>query len=859
MSERQNGIHKYEPLWGSWYVDELIGKGNFGTVYKISRDELGHKYTSAVKIISVPNDDQYREAEASFGGDDASLSGYFQDIVQNIVNEITTLYSLAGNSNIVGYHDHKVFKKVDSIGWDILIRMEYVTPLKKHIQGRGMDIEEVVRLGVDISSALALCSRKGLIHRDVKDDNLFVNDDGTFKLGDFGIAKELSKSGRAISMRGTPLYMAPEVFRGDSYGSSVDIYSLGIVLYKLLNHGRMPFMPPYPREIRVRDSDGALEKRMSGAALPPPDQAPQELAGVILKACAFRTEDRYHSPLEMKRDLEQALAGISKEKRAIIVTLPTAGREQARPNHTNQTVSVFDTKKVGTLDLTINPSPSPPSDGLTVGVFGVKKDEKPELSGEEQQVQAVEVADNVVKTEEPELVVPVVTQPRPRSSRSEKKSPGKKKTPLPLVVGLIAILAIGLGVWNASRVRSQNELHETQAALDAQMAADAAAKSKAAELAAAAAAASSPPATAVPTGGSSVPEAPPTATAPPSPPTPPASTSTGSTAPTGSSGSGTTSALSTPEIISPVNNTQVPHGEVVVTWGSVSGATSYTFTLTNDTTGVSIVNYEIVPNTSRTIPESLLAGGHRYRVSVNARFKDGRVSSYTHVSFTVPLPVLGKPYISIPGDNAQVPRGDVMVRWGSVSGASHYLVTVRNLTTGSLLIISEQADGLVKTIAGNTLTAGHRYRVSVSAVSSDGRENFSDPITFTSGNYIFGRTAEGQVPNPDLYIEFNDNGDAMMSLRALQVFGAKVAYDATAGTHTITYGSKTVVVTVGSPSVSVDGMALIISLIGTSGRPAPAYEAGGRVFIPVRFLEEHLRFTFAWETPYSVTISPPAS
>ena len=64
---------------------------------------------------------------------------------------------------------------------------------------------------------------KNFIHRDIKDDNIFVNQDGTFKLGDFGISKELSKSGRAASMRGTPLYMAPEIFRGDKYDAAVDI------------------------------------------------------------------------------------------------------------------------------------------------------------------------------------------------------------------------------------------------------------------------------------------------------------------------------------------------------------------------------------------------------------------------------------------------------------------------------------------------------------------------------------------------------------------------------------------------------------------------------------------------------------
>ena len=165
------------------------------------------------------------------------------------------------NTNVISYQDHEVRKKPNEIGWDILIRMEYVTSLRKYLKEHAMTKEEVIRLGIDICTALETCSKKGIVHRDIKDENIFVSEDGVFKLGDFGIARELSKSGRAASMRGTPLYMAPEIYRGEKYDAAVDIYSLGIVLYKLLNNGRMPFMPPYPEKVRYQDSEDALEKR----------------------------------------------------------------------------------------------------------------------------------------------------------------------------------------------------------------------------------------------------------------------------------------------------------------------------------------------------------------------------------------------------------------------------------------------------------------------------------------------------------------------------------------------------------------------------------------------------------------------
>ena len=73
-----------------------------------------------------------------------------------------------------------------------------------------------------------------------------------------------------LSKKGTYNYMAPEVYRGGAYGFSVDLYSLGLVLYRLLNKNRTPFLPPPPEPISFRDREQALARRMSGEALPSP-------------------------------------------------------------------------------------------------------------------------------------------------------------------------------------------------------------------------------------------------------------------------------------------------------------------------------------------------------------------------------------------------------------------------------------------------------------------------------------------------------------------------------------------------------------------------------------------------------------
>lgn len=314
-------IYKYQPLWGKWHVDELIGQGVFGQVYRISHQEYGLTYTSAVKMISITGDDQYQKTKPSTSNEMSTLRRHSQSLIQDLVNEVNILYSLSGNSNILGYHDHKIIQNKNKTSWDILIRMEYAKPLNSYLTEKRMTMEEVISLGIDLCTALEICHKHGIIHRDIKDANIFISEDGVFKLGDFGIAMKLSQNVRTAAMRGTPNFMAPEVYHGDKYNASVDIYSLGIVLYRLLNYGRMPFMPPYPQPVHPDDSRKSLVQRMRGVPFQNPEQADDALASVIKKACAYDEKDRYASPVMMKKDLERLLFNLSDFARNKHVTL----------------------------------------------------------------------------------------------------------------------------------------------------------------------------------------------------------------------------------------------------------------------------------------------------------------------------------------------------------------------------------------------------------------------------------------------------------------------------------------------------------------------------------------------------------
>lgn len=295
-------------VFGDWEIVRQLGAGSFGTVYELQKNSFGITGRSALKVIRVPYSPGDYRAAINDGMDEQSVTSYFQGMVNEIVKEITVMSSLKGHPNIVGCEDYQVVPHPGEVGWDILIRMELLTSLQEYQMDHPMPEDTVRRLGLDICSALAFCQKRALIHRDIKPENIFVSEAGAFKLGDFGVARTAEMTSGGMSKKGTESYMAPEVYLAKPYGPSVDLYSLGLVLYKLMNRGRLPFLPPAPQPISFADRENALARRMRGEPLPPPAGASSPFQSVILKACAYDPQARYRTAEEMLAALQDAAA-----------------------------------------------------------------------------------------------------------------------------------------------------------------------------------------------------------------------------------------------------------------------------------------------------------------------------------------------------------------------------------------------------------------------------------------------------------------------------------------------------------------------------------------------------------------------
>ena len=285
-------------LWPEWQIVNEIGSGAYGTVYKIRREDASGVYFAALKVITIPLKDEMIGASQNDMLD-------FMGFAEEASKEISFMEKFKGNSNIVSYEDHKIVFDEESTSWIVLLRMEYLKSLADYFSNSEKDEKDVVRLGIDICNALSMCEREEILHRDVKPGNIFVSQFDDFKLGDFGIAF-ITHSFRTIREPiGTRDYMAPEVVRERTYNRTVDLYSLGMIMYRILNYGRAPFMPPNEENVTNQMLKEADERRMNGEPLPHLTGVPAELERIVLKACSFNPEDRFQNANEMRAELRE--------------------------------------------------------------------------------------------------------------------------------------------------------------------------------------------------------------------------------------------------------------------------------------------------------------------------------------------------------------------------------------------------------------------------------------------------------------------------------------------------------------------------------------------------------------------------
>ncbi|MBE6574007.1 MAG: hypothetical protein E7652_06400 [Ruminococcaceae bacterium] len=291
-------INKLTSVWPEWKPVELIGEGSLAKVYKAVCDDTGEQ--CALKVISLPQNESDIAALHDRGMSDIEIISYYSETVNDIVTELKLAEALKDSSNVVKIYDYHVEERSGSIGWDILIRMELLVPMNNYMAVCPMTEGDVVKMASDICTALEFCEGLNVIHRDIKPESILISESGSFKLTDFTITKDNGQTGSALSSKGGFVYLAPEIVSGGEYDTRADVYSLGLLMYKLCNNGYMPFVN---EDSTYEDRKNAVDRRLDGERIPVPENVTPELAEIIVKACAFDPAERYSSATEFKQAL----------------------------------------------------------------------------------------------------------------------------------------------------------------------------------------------------------------------------------------------------------------------------------------------------------------------------------------------------------------------------------------------------------------------------------------------------------------------------------------------------------------------------------------------------------------------------
>jgi len=281
---------------GRYEIRSLIGAGGMGEVYLAHDVQLQRPVALKVLAEGVRNDEDLRkrlefEARAA---------------------------SALNHPNILTVYD------IGSIGEDRFIATEYVDGVTlRQRMNRETPLDEILSIAIQVTSALAAAEAAGLVHRDIKPDNIMLRRDGYVKLLDFGLARTVTeavpdaKKTDPFIVRGTVFYMSPEQLRGKSLDSRSDLWSVGVVMYELIS-GRLPFQGDSSSDIAahvLRSDPPPLTRRKSEAV-------PTRFAAIVERAMQRDRANRYPSARAMLDDLERLKTDLERDPKIAAGTAP---------------------------------------------------------------------------------------------------------------------------------------------------------------------------------------------------------------------------------------------------------------------------------------------------------------------------------------------------------------------------------------------------------------------------------------------------------------------------------------------------------------------------------------------------------
>ncbi len=280
-------------IGGRYEIVKSIGEGGMANVYLANDKILDRKVAIKVLRGDLANDEKFIRR--------------FQREAQSVAN--------LSHPNIVEVYD------VEEEEGQHYIVMEYIEgkTLKQLLQKRGsLTLSEVIDIMLQLTDGLAHAHDAYIIHRDIKPQNIMIQDDGLVKITDFGIAMALNATQltQTNSVMGSVHYLPPEQANGKSSTIKSDIYSLGILMYELIT-GSVPFKGDNAVEIALKH----LKEKIPSIRRQNPT-IPQSVENIVLRATAKNPKNRYDSVKDMNRDLKECLNEDKKNEKKIVFEYP---------------------------------------------------------------------------------------------------------------------------------------------------------------------------------------------------------------------------------------------------------------------------------------------------------------------------------------------------------------------------------------------------------------------------------------------------------------------------------------------------------------------------------------------------------
>ena len=280
-------------IGGRYEIVKSIGEGGMANVYLANDKILDRKVAIKVLRGDLANDEKFIRR--------------FQREAQSVAN--------LSHPNIVEVYD------VEEEEGQHYIVMEYIEgkTLKQLLQKRGsLTLSEVIDIMLQLTDGLAPAHDAYIIHRDIKPQNIMIQDDGLVKITDFGIAMALNATQltQTNSVMGSVHYLPPEQANGKSSTIKSDIYSLGILMYELIT-GSVPFKGDNAVEIALKH----LKEKIPSIRRQNPT-IPQSVENIVLRATAKNPKNRYDSVKDMNKDLKECLNEDKKNEKKIVFEYP---------------------------------------------------------------------------------------------------------------------------------------------------------------------------------------------------------------------------------------------------------------------------------------------------------------------------------------------------------------------------------------------------------------------------------------------------------------------------------------------------------------------------------------------------------